>query len=69
MNRVAILALVLLAIAGGAAWYTGILGGPTSRIDVALTLYDTNASGHADLTRERIGEQATIWRWDRDDDG
>lgn len=68
MKRVAILAVILLALAGG-AWYKGMLGGPTSRLDVALTLYDTNASGNADLTRERIGEVATIWRWDRDDDG
>jgi len=69
MKRVVMLAAALLAVAGGAAWYTGILGGPTTRIDVGLTIYDTNASGNADLTRERIGELATIWRWDRDDDG
>jgi len=69
MKRVVVLAAVLLAVAGGAAWYTGLLGGPTSRVNVALTLYDTNASGNADLTRERIGEQAAIWRWDRNDDG
>ncbi len=69
MNRVVILGLALLFIAGGAAWYTGVFGGSTARIDVALTLYDTNASGNADLIRERIGEQATIWRWDRNDDG
>lgn len=69
MSRAAVFAVFLLALAGGAAWYMGILGGPMSRVDVALTLYDTNASGNADLVRERIGEQATIWRWDRDDDG
>jgi len=69
MNRVAILALALLFVAGAAAWYTGMLGESTARVDVALTRYDTNASGNADLTRERIGDQATIWRWDRNDDG
>jgi len=69
MNRVVILALALLFVAGAAAWYTGMLGESTARVDVALTRYDTNASGNADLTRERIGEQATIWRWDRNDDG
>lgn len=69
MNRVVILALALLFVAGGAAWYMGLFGGSAARVNVALTLYDTNASGNADLTRERIGEQAAIWRWDRDDDG
>lgn len=69
MKRVFIVAAVLLALGGTAAWYTGNLGNSTPRVIVALTLYDTNASGNADLIRERIGEQATIWRWDRDDDG
>ncbi len=69
MKRVVILAVALLALAGGGAWYMGLLTGPASRIDVAVTLYDTNASGNADLTREHIGDQATIWRWDRNDDG
>jgi len=69
MNRVAVLAVVLLVTAGGAAWYMGVFGGSSARVDVALTRYDTNASGTADLIRERIGEQATIWRWDRDGDG
>jgi murein DD-endopeptidase MepM/ murein hydrolase activator NlpD len=69
MKRAAILALTLLAVAGIAAWYLGVFGTSGARVDVALTLYDTNASGNADLTRERIGEHATIWRWDRDDNG
>ena len=67
--RVAVLAVALLAVAGAAAWYTGLLGGSMSSVDVALVLYDTDASGNADLTLERIGAQAAIWRWDRDDDG
>jgi len=70
MRRVVILALALLFVAGVAAWLTGYVGGggPAS-VDVALTRYDTNASGNADLTRQHIGGMATVWHWDRDDDG
>ncbi|NKB89400.1 MAG: peptidoglycan DD-metalloendopeptidase family protein [Acidobacteria bacterium] len=69
MQRVVVLALVLLIIAGAAAWYLGVVGPSAATLDVSLTRYDTNASGNADLIRERIGTHATIWRWDRDDSG
>lgn len=69
MNRVVVLALVLLVLAGGVVWYLGVVGPGAPALDISLTRYDTNASGNADLVRERIGDQATIWRWDRDDSG
>jgi len=69
MNRVVVLALVLLLLAGATTWYLGMAGGAAPSVNIALTLYDTNASGHADLTRERINDHAMIWRWDRDENG
>lgn len=71
MARVLTIALVLLAAIGAAIWYLEVLGPTAVRVDVAMQHFDTDASGSADLTRQRIGDAAVIWRWDRDetDDG
>ena len=69
MRRVALIAVSLLLAAAGIAFLLGIVNVAGPVLDVRETLYDTDADGTADLVRQRIGEQATLWRWDRDGDG
>lgn len=69
MNRVLLLALLILGVGLGIAFFYGglVVGGPA--YEVSTTLYDTDANGTADLTVERIDDLARMWRWDRDGDG
>lgn len=69
MNRVVLLALLILGVGLGVAFFYGGFAARGPAFAVASTLYDTNADGTADLTVERIGDIARIWHWDRDGDG
>lgn len=68
MNRIVIVALVLIAAAAG-AYYLGYLGEWAPGLEVATTSYDTDADGNIDLTRHQIGTTAILWHWDRNNDG
>ncbi len=70
MNRtVLIFIALLLAAAGGVAFYLDLIPVPGPTYTVVTTLYDTDASGTADLRLHDIVATARLWYWDRDDDG
>lgn len=69
MNRVLLIALLILGLGLVVAFFYGgvVVRGPAYTI--TTTIYDTDADGSADLTMERINDSARLWRWDRDGDG
>ncbi len=70
MNRIVLIFFALLLVAGAAAaFYLDLLPMPGPSYTVATTLYDTDASGTADLRLHHISETVRLWYWDRDDDG
>jgi murein DD-endopeptidase MepM/ murein hydrolase activator NlpD len=70
MNRTVLIFIALLLVATGAAvFFLDLIpaSGPTYTVNT--TLYDTDASGTADLRLQDIVATARLWYWDRDDDG
>ncbi len=70
MKRTVLIFIALLLVAGAAAaFFLDLLPTPGPSYTVTTTLYDTDASGTADLRLQDITSTARLWYWDRDDDG
>lgn len=70
MNRIVLIFIALLLVAAGAAaFYFDLIPSSGPTYSVTTTLYDTDASGTADLRLQDIVSTARLWYWDRDDDG
>lgn len=69
MNRIFLAIVAIVFAVGLGAFFLGVFADFGPGLVVATTLYDTDADGNADLTRQRIEDTATIWNWDRDNDG
>ena len=70
MNRTALIFIALLLVTvGGMVFYLDLFPSSAPSYNVITTLYDTDASGRANLRLEDIDGTARLWYWDRNNDG